>query len=154
LQGGKPIEQLQRELKARGEQPPVYVPDIAATVKRTSLVRAGGGKGIPRPDAALKQNHGILFLTARLALHPEVLDEAFMRTVRTYAHGAIHDALIENAVRIPVGHGLPSGYTFIRQHPAERILHTEQAAGDVGERLDALAPKGGGEGFARLVTGQ
>jgi hypothetical protein len=152
LEGGLSVPELQAQIGGKGLEQPFYMPDLPAARKlRDTLQRSGGGKGIPKPEAALHRNAGIMFNTARLAMHPDALDRGFMAHTRFVLHNAIHDALVQNAVRVPVGHGLPKGWTYVRERATDRVPPTERIQGDVLKRLDELVPDSN-EAYQRLMT--
>jgi hypothetical protein len=147
LQGGKSIDEIRTALKAGGKPEPFYLPDAMAAPK-VSLFKGGGGRGPTR--RIVYRNEALLLRTGQLALEPDLLSGAYLRTVKGALYDDLHQALVKSAVRFRVGEPLPEGWVFLRRSRRERIRYTEKHAGDFERSLDDLLPDPETFGEARV----
>lgn len=143
LVGGKTIEDLREQFAREGRIEPFYLPDIMAE-KRTSIGRSGGGFGVPR--SPIHRTHAVIFLAGQIALQPDVLSVAYLRTVRYALYDDIHTALLESAIRVPKNEARPKGFEYIRR-PAgrsrspEKIPYTQRELRDFRDEIEDLLPE-------------
>lgn len=105
------IPALREQIAAAGRPQPVYIPDVPKRAERR-----GGGNNVSY-SSPVNKTQGLLFLTGRLALEPDVLGPQFLRVV-TYAHFRdLHDGLLDASVKILPGGSLPEGWRFVKKPP-------------------------------------
>jgi hypothetical protein len=144
LVGGKPIDEIRAALEEMGRPQPFYLPDVDVT-KGVSTGKAGGGRGVPTKPGATKQNRAILARMGQLALDVDQLSPSYISAVKFALHSDLHDVLLEHAVPIAKGTGLPDKWSYIRRpvgrsRRGEQIPHTAQVRGEFERDLEDLVP--------------
>lgn len=129
---------------------PYYRPHkmTSERVANADVARMGGGAAQPRRSGALKRNEQVLLLTGRLALEPDTLGPEFLRTVKIGLHEDVHQTLMDGAIRIPRGQGLPEGHEYVRRPVisrtgaarSEKISYTQKNLGEFERDLERLLP--------------
>lgn len=105
------------------ERAKFYVPDVIPGdqyVANAQGRRMGGGLGVAKLPGELKYNKGVLARTGRLALHPDLLGPAYLRTLKYGLFDDIHSELMASAVRLDrdslqAGRVPPKGWVFLRK---------------------------------------
>lgn len=141
------------ERLGRLDEPPLspyYRPHkmTSERVANTDMARMGGGLGVPQRSGSLKRNEQTLLLTGRLALEPDTLGPEFLRTVKVGLHEDIHQTLLDGAIRVERGTGLPKGYQYVRRPIVsktgttrpEPISYTQKNQGEFERDLERLVP--------------
>lgn len=108
---GPSVAELRDQIAAAGRPQPLYLPDVSARAERR-----GGGNNLGYTNP-VNQSDGLLFMTGRLALDPDVLGPQFLR-VSVYAHWRdLHDRLLDASVKIQPGGALPEGWMWVKRPP-------------------------------------
>lgn len=134
------VESIQAEFATTGRIQPFFLPDQALR-EMPFIGRAGGGLGVPR--SPVRRSEAVLLRTGMLALQPDLLSASYLKVVKYALYDDIHTLLMQSAVRVPRGEGLPSGHVFIRRPVGksgrpESISYTERVANEFRESLDEL----------------
>ena len=142
LKGGKDIEELRGEIASADRPQPIYMRDTAIE-ERSPGPQAGTGAGQGVPKSPVKQSQAVLFKMGQLALKPDQLGPAFMRSV-VYEHKrGLHDSMIADGIKTPIEEGLRPGNVWVRrgvgekQRP-ERIGYIETTKGQFEKETGAL----------------
>lgn len=109
--GGPGVDELRAQIEAAGRPQPIYMPDVPAAPKAAGE-RGGGAFSYGSP---VHRGEGLLFVTGKLALQPDVLGPQFLRTVVFSHYRDLHDHLLDSAVKVPKGGKLPEGWVFVKR---------------------------------------
>jgi hypothetical protein len=134
------VETIQAEFAAKGRIQPFFLPDQALR-EMPYIGRSGGGLGVPRTP--VRKSEAVLLRTGMLALQPDLLSASYLKAVKYALYDDIHTLLMDSAVRVPRGEGLPPNHVFIRRPVGksgrpESISYTERVTGEFRESLDEL----------------
>lgn len=110
--GGPTVDALKAEIDAAGRPHPIYMPDVPAEAAPKVGERGGGAFSYGAP---VHRGEGLLFVTGKLALEPDVLGPQFLRTVIFSHYRDLHDLLLDSAVKVPKGGKLPPGWVFVKR---------------------------------------
>jgi hypothetical protein len=138
--GGKPVDQIAKELAAAGHQQPFYVPDSAVSsgTKGASRFRSKpSGFADPALPGSAKQNLGTLTSKGLLNFREDPLSrEMGLLANRTEAQ-TLHDELLKHAAQLPKGADLPYGYEPLKVSSSEPgLTYTQRVAGELQHALD------------------
>jgi hypothetical protein len=154
--GGPSIEDIASEISAAGRPQPIYLPDRAVAPTGKAARTPAARSALHEPTSPIRRSQGTLFLMGQLALEPDVLTGEFLRSVEYQHYLDLHDALLEAAVQVPRGHGLPAGtesdpYVWVSRGPAEpRPGHVESTKTAYRQSLHDLIPNVDDLGSSRL----
>jgi len=128
--GGGTPEDLANEILAAGRPMPYYLPDKPMSGKSGAPSSRPAWQTPPSKKADIRQSELTLFNMGMLALDPDVLGPAFLRAAQHDYRLDLHGRVREHASHVAEGHGLPTGYRWVREVRGERIPATETAAGE------------------------
>lgn len=128
--GGGTPDELTREIQAAGRPMPYYLPDKPMKGKSGAPGSRPAWQTPPRKGADVRTSELTLFRMGMLALDPDVLGPAFLRAAQHDYRLDLHNRVKTHATSVAEGHGLPTGYRWVREVAGERIPATETAAGE------------------------
>lgn len=164
LVGGPTVEELKAELDAGGHPHPYYIPDaLDAPGPLARRLNTSGGLTPPASDLHVWQ--GTLFRTGLLALHPDMIGPAYIRSL-VYSHGLeLHDLARSHATPVEKGAELPAGYVWLREkrgqaipfletHVGEHRANVDEAYGDIHDAFGDFTTKDDSPDIAVNPKGQ
>lgn len=129
LTGGPSVEELKANLDAQGLPHPYYIHD---ELNHPGVVSSFRSRKLPRTPPAddVHASKVALFQMGLLALHPDMVSAAYIRSVAHDYNLARYDHVHSVATPIAKGAGKPTGYEWVRERRGERIPHVETHVGD------------------------
>ena len=134
---GPMLAQVKQHIAESGRPVPVYRPHQSVVEKSGRGSGGSGGRGIPVAPGGTRQNTGVLAQMGRLALDPDLLGPAFMRSVKFALYSDRHDVLLAHAV--PRDY-LPDGFVLVRQKRGEKISYTDRTQDQFAKELADSLP--------------
>lgn len=129
LVGGPSVEELKASLDAQKLPHPYYIHD---ELDHPGVVSSFRSRKLPRTPPAddVHASKVALFQMGLLALHPDMVSAAYIRSVAHDYNMARYDHVRSVATPVPKGVGKPTGYEWVRERRGERIPHVETHVGD------------------------
>jgi hypothetical protein len=135
IEGGKSVEQLMKEIDAKGGEHPFHVPDSAHTPGLRGRF-SSRPSGFAAPEQGVKQSRGILFSKGLINFN----DNSLVRDYRSFASQAraqlLHDELVKHAAVVPKGEPIPHGYEELKLNRGQASApYTQRAAAPLEHEL-------------------
>lgn len=137
--GGKPIEQIAKELAAAGKEQPFYVPDSAYTagMRGGRFSSKPSGFAEPTMPGSSKQNLGVFASKGMINVHADALGNEMRVLANRTEASALHDEIVKHAAELPKGTPLPAGYEYLKLNSGESTApYTERMSGQFEKGLD------------------